>query len=275
MKNIFFILFFILFLIACEKDDTVKNNTPTADFPLGTTWTGVLTAYNNARPDVVSLEIKEDKKVMMYGALGYLDANNNVKLLDSVAGSLTDLREENGIPHFTLEFPELSTIHKVAIKGGKLLEDTEQPVAGKLDFIFQLKLFSLEQVTAIGDWYGPKIEKMPGDIDYYFPDVNGVIFKKNGVVSYIRGGVPVYTGVPQTGSYYEVTGAYEQTGARLYVHGLDESNLKFPLYFGVFTETGDTILLDTHDPDARLTSAFDTNEPYGPSGWAPQIYRRK
>lgn len=275
MKNIPFFLLCILFLNACKKNDVPKNNIPNVDFPLGTTWTGILTAYNDARPDVVALDIKEDKTVMLYGVISYLDANYNAKVLDSVAGTLTDLREENGIPHFTLAFPELSTIHKVAIKDGKLLEDTEEPVAGKIYFVFQLKLFPLKEVSIFDDWYGPKVENAPNDIDYYFPDVNGVVFKENGVVSYIRGGVPVYKGVPQTGSYYEVTGMFKQTGARLYMQGLDESRFKFPLYFGVFTETGDTILLDTQDSDARLSAGFNSSEPYGPRGWAPQIYRKK
>ena len=44
-------------------------------------------------------------------------------------------------------------------------------------------------------------------------------------------------------------------------------------YFGVLLPSGDKMLVDSYTFEARLPNYLYTNEPYGPNGVTPAIYK--
>ena len=69
----------------------------------------------------------------------------------------------------------------------------------------------------------------------------------------------------------------KQIGSRVYMSGYNflpgGAAITVNNYFGVLLPSGDAMLVDSYSPDARLPNYVDTNEPYGPNGSTPEIFK--
>jgi len=272
-----------IFFFACCKDDYAINPTQLdfATFLKNTEWVGVLDGSGYQYPRPCSIEFHEDNTFTIH-ALFVLFPSGVEENRDNITGTINSIDSlPDGRIHIrtsiAANFSYTGTGFMPVITESIYITNRQKLVGMSSDPTrqptFQLELFP-DDVSVDGEWSG-KPRTSPG-ANYEYPDVSSIKFSAaEGVTYYVRGGVSVVQFAPN--DLFRVV--YQQKGARVYMAGFNE-NFSQPdtraaiPYFGVLLPSGDKMMVDSRDMNARLPNYVNTNQPYGPSGVTPVISRK-
>lgn len=139
---------------------------------------------------------------------------------------------------------------------------------------FEMDIFPANGISVHGThWKGPEWHSSVAYKAYAYPDLNTIHFQPDGInTTYSFNGQPVY--LSQNTPLQHI---YQQNGSRIYMSGYDflpgGAAITINNYFGVLLPSGDKMLVDSYSFGARLPNYVNTNEPYGPNGVTPMIYK--
>lgn len=268
-----------IFVPGCKKEgNTLQPPAAVYAFPKNTEWVGTLdgTGFQYRRPCVLKFNT-DDTFTMYANFLSFSSAGAEIRN-DSISGTiisseiLPDARTRittniatsfNGVVTKYIYITNRTQITGVSADGNTAT--------------FQLDVFPSAGISVAGTrWKGapwPK-SKVPL-IPYACPDLSNIILQADGSSVYSRDGQPVMLTQLVPLQY-----TYAQKGARVYMAGykiLPGNPEGAPIfvrnYFGVLMPTGDKMLVDSYSPDARLPNYLFTDEPYGPNGQTPQVFK--
>jgi hypothetical protein len=279
-KDPLILTFACILLFASCNDDNGITPTPSsqkdyAAFLRNTEWVGVLDGSGLQYPRPCSLKFNEDNTFTMHSLFIFFTKGVETSR-DSITGtinsidSLSDGRTRISTSintNFASVITESIYITQRSKLVGMSSDPTKQPT-------FQLELFPKDKISVDGEWSGPA-RTSPG-ASYAYPDLSSIKFSANeGVTYYVRNGQSVIHFAPNQ----LLRVVYQQKGARVYMAGHNE-NFGMPdnraqiAYFGVLLPSGDKMMVDSRDMNARLPNYVNTNQPYGPSGATPIISRK-
>ena len=261
-------------LVSCKK--TVTNIQPPpvtfADFLKNTEWVGTLDGNGFQYRPPCSLRFNTDNTFTMYGIFVFFP-NGVETFKDSITGAIQKI---DTLPDARIR---ITTDIATSFNGGatKYLYITDKKKIQGIDAgvsieTFQLSLFPAAGISVVGtrwrgvDWKG----------SYGYPDLTSISFD-NAVTHYSKNGVSVQESAQPTSAVLGVI--YGQKGARVYFSGYNDQNPppgyggRTVPYFGVLLPSGDKMMVHSMNGYARLPNYVYTNEPYGPNGQTPLIYK--
>ena len=277
MRSVLTIAVIIVF-VSCKKSGNNIQPPGTVDvFPKNTEWVGTLDGNGFQYRPPCSLKFNTDNTFTMYGH--FLFFPNNVEThKDSISGtvlsadSLPDGRTRI-TTNITTTFNGVVTKYIYISNKNKI---TAVSADGSVA-TFQLELFPAAGFPVFGThWRGASWPKSTvGFVPYTCPDLSSIIFQDPGYTVYNRNGSPV-----MLTQFTQLQYAYTQIGARVYMGGYkylpgnpEGAAVIVKGYLGILAPTGDRMMVDSYSPDARLPNYINTNEPYGPNGQTPLIYK--
>ena len=243
------------------------------DFLKNTEWVGTLDGNGFQYRPPCSLRFNTDNTFTMYGIFVFFP-NGVETYKDSITGTIQKI---DTLPDARVR---ITTDIATNFNGGatKYLYITDKKKIQGVDAgvsveTFQLSLFPAAGITVSGSWRGVSWKG-----GYGYPDLSDISFDKaKSVTHYFKNGVAVQESAEPTSA---VLGAiYAQRGARVYFFGYNDQNPppgyggRIVPYFGVLMPSGDKMMVHSINGYARLPNYIYTNEPYGPNGQTPVIYK--
>jgi|GEM_PF-5715837 len=268
----------VIFLASCDKKGTTTMPQGALyAFPKNTEWVGTLDGNGFQYRPPCSLKFNTDNTFTMYGNLLFF-TNNVETRKDSISGIILSTDSlPDGRTRITTNI--ITTFNGVVTKyiyisnGNKIMGvSADGSVA-----TFQLELFPAAGIPVIGThWRGVSWPKSAVSfVPYACPDLSSIIFQDGINTVYSRNGLPV-----MLTQFTQLQHAYKQIGPRVYMGGYkylpgspEGAAVIVDAYLGILAPTGDRMMVDSYSPDARLPNYINTNEPYGPKGQTPIIYK--
>jgi hypothetical protein len=274
MKKILCILLFAHFYASCKKNGNDIQPLPTSssDFIKNTEWVGTLDRRGFQYRPPCSLKFNADNTFTMFSNFVFFPGGVEVRP-ESINGTIISIDDlPDGRIRITTNinttFMAITTNYIYITDRNKISgvsSDATQPAT------FQLEIFPATDISANGEWSG-KPRTTPGS-NFEYPDLSSITFLENeGNTYYKRNGQAVIFTPPN--NLLKVV--YQQKGARVYMAGYNESLglvTGVTPYFGVLLPDGKRMMIDSKSINARLPNYINTNEPYGPNGVTPIIYK--
>jgi hypothetical protein len=262
-------------LVSCKKSaDNIQPPPATfSDFLKNTEWVGTLDGNGFQYRPPCSLKFNADNTFTMYGVFVFF-TNGVQTYKDSITGAIQKI---DTLPDSRVR---ITTDIATSFNGGatKYLYITDKNKIQGIDAgvsieTFQLSLFPAAGISVAGNWRG-----IAWKGSYGYPDLSSIIFDNaKSVTHYTKNGVAVQESAEATSAVLGVV--YAQKGARVYFSAFNEQNPppgyggRTVPYFGVLLPSGDKMMVHSISGYARLPNYVYTNEPYGPNGQTPIIYK--
>ena len=274
MKKIITVILFASAFTACKKNDNNIQPPPIAfsDFIKNREWVGTLngSGFQFAQPG--SLKFNADNTFTIYSLFVFFPSGIETRR-DSINGNIVSIDSlpdgrQRITTNINTSFTPVVTNYIYITDRKKLTgisSDLTQPPT------FQMELFPAEVISVGGEWSGKPRTQQGSAFEY--PDLSTITFVPNeGTTYYRRNGSGVIQFPPNT----LLKVVYQQKGARVFMAGFNESlglvNGQLP-YFGVLLPDGKKMMINSRSINARLPNYIYTNEPYGPNGVTPIIYK--
>lgn len=256
---------------ACKKStDITPPSQSFADFIKNTEWVGTLDKNGFEYPPPCALKFNTDNTFTMFSHFVFFP-NGVETRMDSITGNVLSIDGQPDDMRITTNintsFRPVTTNYIYITDRKKIIgmssDPTQQPT-------FQLDIFPASGISV----YGTRWKGSPGSsAAYFYPDLSTIIFLADGInTGYTFNWQPVY--LSQNTPLQHI---YQQNGSRIYMSGYNflpgGAAITVNNYFGVLLPSGDKMLVDSYSPDARLPNYVNTNEPYGPNGITPIIYK--
>ena len=278
MKKIVWIVLTSL-VFSCKKSGT-SPAPPVAlgAFPKNTEWAGTLdgSGFQYRRP--CALKFSADNTFTMYANFVYFDNGGGETRKDSMSGTITSI---DTLPYTRVRIStNIVTSFNGMVTKYIYIANKSKMTGVSADgntATFQLDLFPAAGYDIKGTrWKGAAWPKSGVTlIPYACPDLSSIFFQGDGTTLYSRDGQPV-----MLTQLVALQSTYAQKGSRVYMAGYkflqgnpEGAAVLINRYFGVILPPGDKMLVDSYSPDARLPNYLNTNEPYGPNGQTPTVYR--
>ncbi|MEP6750092.1 MAG: hypothetical protein ABJB86_20305 [Bacteroidota bacterium] len=267
----------IIFFAGCDKKGTSMPQGAQYAFPKNTEWVGTLDGNGFQYRPPCSLKFNTDNTFTMYGNFLFF-SNNAETRKDSISGTIlsTDSLPDGRIritTNIITTFNNVVTKYIYISNRNKIMAvSADGSVA-----TFQLELFPAAGFPVIGtQWRGVSWPKSQVSfVPYACPDLSTIVFQDAINTVYIRNGLPV-----MLTQFTQLQHTYKQIGARVYMAGYkylpgspEGAAVIINAYLGILAPAGDRMMVDSYSPDARLPNYINTNEPYGPNGQTPVIYK--
>lgn len=261
---------------ACKKSTYITPPSQTfTDFIKNTEWVGTLNRNGFEYPPPCALKFNADNSFTMYSHFVFYpdgvetrpdSINGTIQSIDSLPDGRTQITT-----NINTTFRPVTTNYIYITDRKKIVgissDATQEPT-------FYLDIFPANGISVYGThWKGPEWHSTATSISYAYPDLSSIIFQPDGINTvYSLYGQPVY--LSQNTPLQHI---YQQNGARVYFSGYNflpgGAAISVNNYFGVLLPSGDEMLVDSNSPYARLPNYLYTNEPYGPNGATPIIYK--
>jgi hypothetical protein len=267
-------------LFGCKKsgNDLLPPSTQ-GSFPKNTEWVGTLdgNGFQYRRP--CSLTFRQDNTFTMYANFLFFDngaetrrdsINGTIARMDTLADGRIRITTNimtgyNGMPTKYIDISNSSNSAKIT---GISADGTVAT--------FQLERFPAAGFPIVGThWRGiswPKSQVK--EIPFACPNLSSIIFNDAINAVYSRNGQPVlYAYLTQLQHTYKQVGARVYMAGYKYLPGFPDGAVITMGYLGILLPSGDKMMVDSPSPDAQLPNYIYTNEPYGPNGQTPIIYK--
>ena len=265
--SILILLMAITLLSACKKDDIKISaiNSTYKNFLKNTEWVGTRDFTGFQYPPPCSLKFTSDSTITVYSLFVFFKGNEEIRA-DSINGTIASIDSlADGRIRVIANFIYLNT-QTIFITGkNKMIVTRDATSVPTLN----LQLFPAKGISVNGNWSGAEWK---GPRNYAYPDLSTIAFSEaEGTTYYIRQG----QGIIQYAPNILLKVGYHQRGSRVTMAGYSESEggITIP-YFGVLMPDGHSMLVDSRSQKARLPVYVYTNEPYGPNGITPIVYRQ-
>jgi len=275
-KNVVILICCASIFGACKKKTSITTPSQSVtDFIKNTEWVGTLDKNGFEYAPPCALKFNTDNTFTMYSHFVFF-LNGVETRKDSISGNIQSIDSmPDGSTRITTNinttFNPATTNYLYVTDRKKIVgmssDPTQQPT-------FQWDIFPAKGISVYGThWKGPEWHSTPTNKSYAYPDLNNIIFLADGInTGYSLNGQPVY--LSQNTPLQHI---YQQIGSRIYMSGYNflpgGAAITVNNYFGVLLPSGDKMLVDSDSPDARLPNYVNTNEPYGPNGTTPIIYK--
>ncbi len=278
MKKLVIIAIIIPF-VGCGKKGSV---TPPVGalfaFPKNTEWVGTMdgNGFQYRRP--CALKFNADNTFTMYANFLYFGSGGGEIRKDSINGTITSI---DTLPDTRVRITtDIVTGFNGVVTKYLYIANKSKMTAVSADgntATFQLDLFPAAGFPVYGSqWRGIAWPKSAvAFVPYACPDLSTVIFQDPNFTVYSRNGSPV-----MLAQLTQLQYSYKQIGSRVYMGGYkylpgipEGAAIIVKAYLGVLLPSGDKMMVDSWSPDARLPNYINTNEPYGPNGQTPIIYK--
>ena len=261
---------------ACKKStDITPPSQSFADFIKNTEWVGTSDGNGFEYPPPCALKFNSDNTFTMYSHFVFFP-NGVETRMDSITGNILSIDNlSDSVTRITTNinttFRPVTTNYIDITNRKKIIgmsSDITQPPT------FQMDIFPENGISVYGThWKGPEWHSTVTDKSYAYPDLNNINFQADGInTTYSFNGQPVY--LSQNTPLQHI---YRQNGSRIYMSGYNflpgGAAITVNNYFGVLLPSGDKMLVDSYSFGARLPNYVYTNEPYGPNGVTPVIYK--
>ena len=276
MKKRFIILIScIAFFAACKKStDSIQPSQSPVDFIKNTEWVGIRDGNGFEYPPPCALKFHDDNTFTMYSNFVFLP-NGVETRTDSITGIIQSIESlSDSVIRISTDintsFHPVTTNY-IDITNRKKIVGISADVTQSATF--QMDIFPANGFSVYGThWKGPEWHSTVSVKGYAYPDLDNIHFQPDGInTTYSLNGQPVY--LSQNTPLQHI---YQQNGSRIYMSGynfLPGGAAITVDYFGVLLPSGDKMFVDSYSPDARLPNYVNTNEPYGPNGQTPIIYK--
>lgn len=278
MKKRFLILIYCsVIFAACKKNNGITQSPQSfADFIKNTEWVGTLDGNGFEYPPPCALKFNTDNTFTMYSHFIFFHGGGSGIRTDSIVGSIQSIDDQPDgsikiTTNINTSFRPVTTNYIYITDRKKIVgmsaDVTQQPT-------FQLEIFPEKGISVYSTrWRGPEWHSTSTDKSYAYPDLSSIIFQPDGINTvYSQNGQPVY--LSQNTLLQHI---YQQIGSRVYMSGYNflpgGAAITVNNYFGVLLPSGDKMLVDSYTSGARLPNYLNTNEPYGPNGATPTIYK--
>jgi len=274
-RLIIFICCAAIFAVCKKTADITPPLQSFADFIKNTEWVGTADRNGFEYPPPCALKFNGDNTFTMYSHFVFFP-NGVETRTDSITGNIQSIDVlSNSVTRITTN---INTTFRAVTTNYIDVADRKKIVGMSSDAIepptFQMDIFPTNGISVYGThWKGPEWHSTVTDKSYAYPDLDNIHFQADGInTTYTFNGQPVY--LSQNTPLQHV---YQQNGSRIYMSGYNflpgGAAISVNNYFGVLLSSGDKMLVDSYTFEARLPNYLYTNEPYGPNGVTPAIYK--